>query len=84
MADTTAVSKYQPVVAIPRLDSPNHANNGAIKGAQHAAHAANATPAAPAVPTFAAVELRFICVSFMIFPFNCARLLGLHQSYDLK
>jgi DNA-binding transcriptional MerR regulator len=79
MADTTAVSKYQPVVAIPRLDSPNHANNGATKGAQHAAQAAKATPAAPAVPAFAAVEPRFICVSLMISPFNCARMLCLHQ-----
>jgi hypothetical protein len=84
MADTTAVSKYQPVVAIPRLESPNHANNGATKGAQHAAQAAKATPAAPAVPTFAAVAPRFICVSFMIFPFDCARILCLHQSYNLK
>ena len=67
MTDTTAVPKYQSVIAIPRLESPNHASNGATNGAQHAAQAAKATPAAPAVLTFATVEPRFICVSFMIF-----------------
>jgi DNA-binding transcriptional MerR regulator len=79
MADTTAVSRYQPVLAIPRLDSPNHANNGATRGAQHAAQANRTAPTAPALPSFAALDPRFICVSFMIFPFDCAPMLCLHQ-----
>jgi hypothetical protein len=69
-ADTTAISKYQPVVAIPRLDNQNHASNGAIKGAQHATHAVKTIPVTPAAPSFAADEQRFICVSFMISPFD--------------
>jgi hypothetical protein len=82
--DTTPISRYHPVATNPRLDNPNQAINGATNGAQQAAQAVKAIPAAPAAPILAAVGPRFICVSFMISPFNGTRMLCLHQRYNLK